>query len=170
MIYLTLTRPDITYVINMVSQFMHAPINIHFASVVVERIRYYLKKNPRRWLLYTRGGLSGETYTDVDWARSVDDRRSNYIYYIYLEDNLVIWRSKSQMVCIIEGQILVRDIGLQVDGIMRLYYDNKAAINLFNNPNLHDYTKYVEIDRHFIRKKINSKELTLIYQDPILNC
>lgn len=57
--------------------------------------------------------------------------------------------------------ILLKDIGMQVDGVMRLYCDNKATINLSNNPVMHDRTKHVEIDRHFIREKIDSKELTL---------
>ena len=37
---------------------------------------------------------------------------------------------------------------------MRLYCDNKAAIN--HNPVQHDMTKHVEIDRHFIKKKLTS--------------
>lgn len=33
LIYLTLTRPDIIYVVNVISQFMHAPTNIHLMAV-----------------------------------------------------------------------------------------------------------------------------------------
>lgn len=46
---------------------------------------------------------------------------------------------------------------------MHLYCDNKTAINLTNNLVIHDRTKHVEIDRHFIRKEIDSKELVLPY-------
>ena len=39
---------------------------------------------------------------------------------------------------------------------MRLYCDNKAAINIAHNPVQHDRTKHVEIDRHFIKENITS--------------
>ena len=36
----------------------------------------------------------------------------------------------------------------------KLYCDNKAAINIAHNPVQHDRTKHVEVDRHFIKKKL----------------
>ncbi|CAN6470368.1 unnamed protein product [Victoria cruziana] len=179
-IYVTLTRLDITYVVNVVSQFMHAPTSIHLAAV--DRILCYLKKNLGRSLLYTkREKVFIKAYTDADWAGSVDDRRSTYGYCVYLGGNIVIWRSKKQSFCarssaeaeyraIVMGvveilwvKILLRDIGIQVDDMMKLYCDNKAAISLSNNPVMHDQTKHVEIDRHFVHKKIDSKEFILPY-------
>ena len=38
---------------------------------------------------------------------------------------------------------------------MRLYCDNKSAISIAHNPVLHDRTKHVEIDRHFIKEKLD---------------
>ena len=32
---------------------------------------------------------------------------------------------------------------------MKFFYDNKAARSIANNPNLHDKTKHVEIDKTF---------------------
>ena len=37
-----------------------------------------------------------------------------------------------------------------------MYYDNKAAISIAHNPVLHDRTKHVEIDKHFIKEKIDN--------------
>ena len=37
---------------------------------------------------------------------------------------------------------------------MRLYCDNKIAINITHNPVQYDRTKHVEIDSHFIKKKL----------------
>lgn len=37
---------------------------------------------------------------------------------------------------------------------MRLYCDNKAAISIAHNLVQHDRTKHVEIDRHFIKEKL----------------
>jgi hypothetical protein len=36
-----------------------------------------------------------------------------------------------------------------------LYCDNKAAINIANNPVQYDRIKHVEIDRHFIKDKLD---------------
>ena len=37
---------------------------------------------------------------------------------------------------------------------MKLYCDNMAPINIAHNPIQHDRTKHVEIDRHFIKEKL----------------
>lgn len=39
---------------------------------------------------------------------------------------------------------------------MRLYCDNKSAINIAYNLVQHDRTKYIEVDRHFIKEKLDS--------------
>jgi hypothetical protein len=50
---------------------------------------------------------------------------------------------------------LLLELGLFEDKPIMLYCDNKAAINIANNPVQHDKTKHVEIDRHFIKDKID---------------
>ena len=39
---------------------------------------------------------------------------------------------------------------------MRLYYDYKLAINIAHNPVQHDKTKHVEVNKHFIKEKLDS--------------
>ena len=46
---------------------------------------------------------------------------------------------------------------------MKLYCDNKAAISIAHNPVQHDRTKHVEIDRHFIKEKIEVGLINLSY-------
>ena len=46
---------------------------------------------------------------------------------------------------------------------MKLYCDNKAATNIANNPMQHDRIKYVEIDQHFIKEKLEWSYLYAIY-------
>lgn len=61
---------------------------------------------------------------------------------------------------------------MQIDGRMRLYCDSKPGINLSNNLVLYDRTKHVQIDRHFIKEKIDYGELALSYiqtQDQVTN-
>ena len=46
---------------------------------------------------------------------------------------------------------------------MKLYYDNKAAISITHNPVLHDKTKHVEVDKHFIKEKLESGLICMPY-------
>ncbi|XP_027903699.1 uncharacterized protein LOC114163592 [Vigna unguiculata] len=95
LIYLSHTRPDITYAVNDVSQFMHDPRKFHMD--IVERILRYLKSTPGKGILFSNNGnLNVEGYNDADWAGSKDDRRSTSRYSTFVGGNLVTWRSKKQ--------------------------------------------------------------------------
>ena len=45
----------------------------------------------------------------------------------------------------------------------KLYCDNKASISIAHNPILHDGTKHVEVDKHFIKEKIDNKVVCMTY-------
>jgi len=64
-IYLTTTRPDISYVVHQVSQFMSSPRHLHF--VAVRRIIRYLKGSSTRGLFFPKASsLQLMAYSDVD--------------------------------------------------------------------------------------------------------
>ncbi|KAG6489982.1 hypothetical protein ZIOFF_051264 [Zingiber officinale] len=54
LLYLSMTRPGITYAVSVVSQYMHAPKTIHMKAV--DRILRYLKSCPGKGLLFKGGG------------------------------------------------------------------------------------------------------------------
>jgi hypothetical protein len=58
-------------------------------------------------------------------------------------------------------QRLLLELGLFEDKPIMLYYDNKATINITNNPIQHDRTKHVEIDRHFIKDKLDKSTMCM---------
>jgi len=97
LIYLSHTRPNITYEVNVASQFMHDPQKLHMD--VVERILRYLKSTLGKGILFSNHrNLKVEGYTDANWAGSKDDRRYTSGYFIFVGGNLVTWRSKKQPV------------------------------------------------------------------------
>lgn len=50
---------------------------------------------------------------------------------------------------------------------MKVLCDNKAAMSIAKNPIYHDKTKYVEIDCHFIKEKVDDGVTRLEYMPPI---
>ena len=51
---------------------------------------------------------------------------------------------------------IIKDLKIKWDGPMRLYCDNKFATNIAYNPIQHDQRKHIEVDRHFIKEKLES--------------
>ena len=56
---------------------------------------------------------------------------------------------------------LLEELGVSEDAKMKLWCDNKSAISIANNPVQHDRTKHIEIDRFFIKEKLDSGLLEL---------
>jgi hypothetical protein len=147
LIYLGHTRPNITYVVSVVSQFIHAPSEAHMDAV--NRILRYLKSAPGRGLMFSRHGhLDIEGHIDVDWAGSVTDIRSTSGYFTFMGGNLVSWRSKKQNVVsrssakaeyrgmahrvgeLLWIRNLLGELGFKPNHAMQLNCDNKAAIDI----------------------------------------
>ena len=173
LIYLSHTRPDICFAVGVVSQYMHSPFQEHYDAVL--RILHYLKGCPGRGLFYGKNtSREVKIFTDADWAGSVNDRRSTSGYCSYVWGNLVTWKSKKQDVVarssaeaefrsMAQGvcellwlQKLLTELKVEVERPLKLLCDNKAAISIAHNPVQHDRTKHVEIDRHFVKEKLEN--------------
>jgi hypothetical protein len=97
LLYLCHTRPDIAYVVSVVSRYMHEPQSGHLEAV--HRILRYLKGTPGKGLWFKNNGHLGiDGYSDADWASCLDDQRSTSGYCVFFGGNLVSWRSKKQPV------------------------------------------------------------------------
>jgi len=96
-IYLTITRPDITFVVSLLSQYMHAPTSQHLD--LMKRILRYLKGTISRGIVMTRNRHTNIIgYTDSDWTGNALDRRSTTGYCMFVGGNLVSWKNKKQQV------------------------------------------------------------------------
>ena len=95
--YFTVTHLDIAYSVSVISQYMSSSTVDNW--VVVEQILCYLKGVPGCGILYNNYGHNRlECFTDADWARSKEDRRSTSGYCVFVGGNLVSWKSKKQSV------------------------------------------------------------------------
>lgn len=93
--YITLTRPDLSFAVNKLSQFMHQPTELHVQQL--KRVLRYLKFTINHGLKLTKPiHLKLQAYTDADWGGNHDDKTSTSAYIIYLGGNPVSWLSKRQ--------------------------------------------------------------------------
>jgi Reverse transcriptase (RNA-dependent DNA polymerase) len=93
--YVTITRSNISFAVNRVSQFMHAPSSTHWQ--VVKRILRYLKGTIEYGLSITPvETLTIIAFADADWGGCPDDRKYTIGYLVFLESNLISWSSKKQ--------------------------------------------------------------------------
>ena len=178
LIYLAHTRPDIAYAVGIVSRFMHLP-QIHHMTAVM-RILRYLKGTSSTGIYFRKNdSLDIIAYTDADWAGDRDERKSTSGYFTLVGGNLVTWRSKKQKAVamssaeaefrgIVKGiteilwiRKLLNELGFPQKTACKLFCDNKAAISISGNPVQHDRTKHIEVDRHFIKDKLEDKVIKL---------
>uniref|UniRef100_A0A2N9J4W0 Reverse transcriptase Ty1/copia-type domain-containing protein n=1 Tax=Fagus sylvatica TaxID=28930 RepID=A0A2N9J4W0_FAGSY len=151
LVYLTVTRPDISYAVHIVSQFMAAPRSLHYAAA----------------------------YSDADWAGDLTDRRSTTGYCFLLGDSLISWRSKKQSVVarssteaeyraladttaeLLWLRWLLQDLGIDCSTAVPIHCDNRSAIQIAHNDVFHERTKHIEIDCHFVRHHLLQGTLQL---------
>jgi hypothetical protein len=175
--YATFTRPDITFAVNRVCQFMHRPSPAHF--VAAKRILRYLKGTLDKGILFQSGPITLTAFKDVDWAGDPCDRRSTSGIIVFLGNNPITWLAKKQHIVSrssteVEYRFLANgaaelawirqvlcDLGLFLPSAPLIWCDNTSALALASNPVFHGRTKHIEVDYHFIREKVVRGDLAL---------
>jgi len=181
LLYLSVaSRPDITYAVQQLSQFLDSYSFAHWNAAV--RIVRYLKGT--RDLKLVLGGtnpISLVGFTDSDWANCLDTRRSVGGYSFTLGSGVVSWTTRKQKTvasssceaeytaafeCGKEAiwlRTLLSGIGFAPAASTPILCDNNAAINLSEDPSLHQRVKHVDIKFHFLRERVHSGDLKLSY-------
>jgi histone deacetylase 1/2 len=180
--YATITRPEISYAVNKVCQFMSAPKETHW--VAVKRILRYLKGTIDLGLQIFPTAIDHplplKVFCDADWASDPDDRRSTSGTTIFFGPNLISWWSrKQQVVARSSTEAEYRSLAqatadaLWIQTLLTeltvpftppaIFCDNQSAVLLAHNPFLHSRTKHMEIDLFFVREKVLAKQLSVTH-------
>ena len=178
--YLTFTRPDIAHSVNVVCQYMTAPIDAHM--FLVKRILRYLQGTLLCGLTYRSApDIHISAYSDADWASDINTRRSVTGYVVFLGFNPVSWQSKKQSsvsrssteaeykalancaadVCWIRS--LMKDLHQFLPAPPDLHCDSISALSLSTNPIFHSRIKHLDIDYHFVRERVQKKDIVVHY-------
>ncbi|KAK2990712.1 hypothetical protein RJ640_009878 [Escallonia rubra] len=169
--YLTMTRPDLSYIINVVCQHMHRPTQAAFQ--LMKRILRYVKGTNQLGLqIRFASSLDLYAFCDADWAGCSSSRRSTTDFCTFLGSNYISWSAKKQSnvarsnakaeyramafttVELTWLSFLLRDVGIVQHHPSTLFCDNLAALYMSINPVFHARTKHIEVDYHFVREKV----------------
>ena len=176
------TRPDLSYVVTKLSQFMSAPTKSHLS--VAKRCLRYLKGTCEYGLNFSKSNenLKLIGFSDSDWGNS-DDCKSISGFCFQLQSNgpLISWKSKKQPVVALssceaeyvaltntiqEGKFLkqlMMDLLNVHDFTVDIMVDNQSAMKLAKNPVFHQRSKHINIKYHFIREEIFNKTVFIHY-------
>ncbi|GJY99273.1 putative ribonuclease H-like domain-containing protein [Tanacetum coccineum] len=185
LMYLTTSRPDITFAVCACARFQVTPKTSHLHAV--KRIFRYLKGQPKLGLWYPRDSpFDLEAFSDSDYAGASLDRKSTTGGCQFLGKRLISWQCKKQTIVANStteaeyvaaanccGQVLwiqnqMLDYGFNFMNT-KIYIDNESTICIVKNPVFHSKTKHIEIRHHFIRDSYE-KRLIQVFKDGFDGC
>jgi hypothetical protein len=166
LVYLGVTRPDISYSVHILSQFIFAPTQILYSHILHVQ-RYLCRTISRRLFFPCSSSLQLQAYCDATWASDPSDRRSLSAYYVFLGDSLIAWKIKKHVVvsrssadaelramALVITEVtwlwwLFEDFDISVSMPTPLLSDSTWSISIAHDLVKYELTKYVDVDAHF---------------------
>ena len=174
------TRPDICYVVGIVSCYQSNPRMGRW--IEVKHILKYLRKTRDYMLVYLGGDLNAIGYTDSDFQLDKDNRKSTSGSIFTLGGEAVVWRSIKQsssadstreVKYIVAYEAAKESVWLKklytdlevVQNMEKprvLYYDNNGAVANSKEPRSHKRGKHIERKYHLIREIVHRGDVAVM--------
>jgi hypothetical protein len=175
------TRLDITYFISMINRYVFNFIQTHWQAI--KRVFRYLRETHQMRLIFRETLKFLKNYTNSNWTENQNIRRSISKYAFNVNSEVINWFSKRQSImtlsiCEIEYTeqtsiakkiIWLRNLMTQLtcdveySQTIIIYEDNQDVIVLIKNFQFHARIKHIDIQTHFIRKKVIEDFIDLAY-------
>ncbi|KAL0395630.1 UNVERIFIED_CONTAM: Retrovirus-related Pol polyprotein from transposon RE1 [Sesamum calycinum] len=172
LLYLGFTRPDISFPVQQLSQFLQSPRTTHWDAAL--HILLYLRGSSSLGLFFSsRSSLQLSAFSDAAWASCLDSRRSITGFCVFLDPPLFLGRPRNKLPspaplprqstevwpppsvsCYIS--YLLCDFQLSIQQPIPFWCDNKAALHITANPVFHERTKHLDIDCHLVRDQFKA--------------
>jgi hypothetical protein len=167
LLYLTQSRPDLSYAVGAVSRFMSEPHELHWKAA--KRILQYAQGTITFGIHYAADStlyLIG--FTDSDWAGYNIDRKSTSSYSLSLGSGPICWSSKKQAAIALYSaeaeyrgvvnitiqamwlQHFLTELGIQFHQPIVIWCDNQSTLKFCRDPFQRQWTKHIEIHMHYI--------------------
>ncbi|KAL1213017.1 Retrovirus-related Pol polyprotein from transposon RE2 [Cardamine amara subsp. amara] len=168
LVYLASTRPDLSYAIHVLSQFMKQPRQDHW-DVAMKVVRYLKGTIGQGILLRANSPLHVTGWCDSDYGSCPLTRKSLTGWFVQLGDSPISWKTKKQKTVSCSSaeaeyramaalcrelkwiKSLLFELGIDHTEPISLLCDSQAALHISSNPVFHERTKHIEIDCHFVR-------------------
>lgn len=176
LVYLAVTRPDLTYSIHVLTQFMQKPDTAHWDAAM--HVIWYLKGTLGQGIMLRAAPPIHVTgWSDSDWEGCPLTRRSLTGWIMQIGSSIISWKTQKQDTVALSSteaeyramteavkelkwiKGILRDFGIDHSKPMTLMCDNQSAIYLTKNPIFHERMKHIEAECYFIHDHIINKTI-----------
>jgi hypothetical protein len=174
----TATRPDIAYIVGVLSRFTSAPAETHMTAA--KRVLRYLKGTIELGISYSKSSASPVGYSDASWADDDNRHSTSGVVFMYA-NGPILWLSKRQSIVALSTaeaeyiaafdatreaawlRQLYRDITRDKSTPLTLHIDNTSTISFANNSSTTKRSKHMDIRFHYVREEVSNQHIKTAY-------
>ncbi|KAL1213498.1 Retrovirus-related Pol polyprotein from transposon RE1 [Cardamine amara subsp. amara] len=175
LMYLTVTRPDLMFVVCLIAHFMADPKEEHM--LIAKRVLRFLKGTLDIGVFYGRSpNMNLVGYTDNDYARDVEDRQSTFGYMFMLNGAAICWSSRKQDIVTLSSTAatssachcvwlkgMLQELNAVSDECINIMCDNSSVIKLSKNQVMLRRTKHIDVRYHYLCNLTNEGVMKLVF-------